>query len=384
MTVSLALETIPRQIDRRVLGTGSLKILQIVSGLEINGAVVYCKLLTQQLIARGHQVVVLCRPQSWASQQSLGCEIIESDLKRTPGRLRQIAALIRNRNIDIIHTHMSRANAFGSLLKALVRTPVVKTAHSQSFQLHWQVNDFVIANSKSTEKYHRRTNRIPAHKIQTLHCIVDSQAIENVTRKSERTVRGQLRWRNGEFLVGIVGQVIARKGHRFLVESLPQLTREIPNLRVVIVGRFHRREAYVKKLRGFLNENGIHRKTRWIGIRENVPDFISAMDVCVVPSLAEPLGLVAIEAQALGTPVVASRTGGLCEIIEHEKTGLLIPPSNAEAIAESIIRIHDDETLRKKIIHHGKIQYREEFDPAEHVEQVEQLYANLCSTRKAA
>ncbi len=310
--------------------------------------------------------------------------MLESDLKRTPGGLRRIASLIRERKVDIVHTHMSRANVVGTLLKMLVSAPVVKTAHSQSFQLHWQVNDFVIANSRATEKYHIRTNRIPQHKIQTIHCIVDSKGIEQVTPKRERIVRGQLRWRNGEFLVGIIGQVIVRKGHRFLFEALPQLVRQIPNLRLLVLGRFHRREPYVKQLRGYLNENGLHRITRWTGIRENVPDFLSALDVCVVPSLEEPLGLVAIESQAVGTPVVASNTGGLSEIVEHEMTGLLVPPGNSGAIANSILRIRDDETLRRRIVHRGQNQYHEKFGADLHIAQVVGVYEKMRLKKQAA
>lgn len=364
--------------------SGSLNVLQIVSGREINGAVIYCKLLTQQLIARGHQVCVVCRTNSWMAQQQIDCELIESDLNRSPAGLRAIAKLVRDRKIDVIHTHMSRAHAFGTLLKLLVTVPVIKTAHSRSFQLHWQVNDFVIANSMATENYHVRTNRVPRRKIQTIHCFIDAEKIEQVTPRDVRIVRRQLRWDDGEYLVGIVGQVIPRKGQQYLFEALPQLVREIPNLRVVVLGRFHRREAYTKHIRNYLHENGLHRVTKWTGIRENIPDFLSAMDVCVVPSLEEPLGLVAIESQAAGTPVVVSETGGLCEIVEHEVTGMLAPPKDSEAIAHSILRIWSEDQLRRRLIYRGKKQFEEKFSTDALMEQVEGVYQKLIARKQAA
>lgn len=318
------------------------------------------------------------------TQQELGCELIESDLNRTPARLREVAKLIRDKKIDVVHTHMSRAHAFGTLLKLLVTVPVIKTAHSRSFQLHWQVNDFVIANSLATENYHVRTNRIPRRKIQTIHCFVDSAKIEQVTPRDVRVVRRQLRWDNDEYLIGVVGQVIARKGQQYLFEALPRLVQEIPNLRVVVLGRFHRREAYTRQIRNFLHENRLHRITKWTGVRENIPDFLSAMDVCVVPSLEEPLGLVAIESQAVGTPVIASETGGLCEIVEHEVTGMLAAPKDPGSIAESILRIRNDDQLRRKLIYRGKKQFEEKFATDALMAQVEGVYQKMIARKKAA
>jgi glycosyltransferase involved in cell wall biosynthesis len=312
--------------------------------------------------------------------------VVESDLSRTPAGLRSIADLVRENEIDVIHTHMSRAHTFGTLLRLLVSTPLVKTAHSRSFQLHWRVNDFVIANSLATEQYHTRTNRVPQRKIQTVHCFIDSDKVEQVTPKRQRIVRRQLRWNDGEFLIGIVGQVIARKGHQYLFEALPKLLREIPNARMVVIGRYHRRQPYVRKVRKFLNENGLHRITRWTGLRFNIPDFLAAMDVCVVPSLEEPLGLVAIESQACGTPVVASRTGGLCEVVEDGVTGLLVPPKDPNAIADAILRIRADEKLRRKIAYRGKLQYEAKFATDFLASQIEGVYEKIVSRklRKAA
>lgn len=365
------------------MGDGSLNIVQIISGREINGAVIYCKLLIEQLTAQGHRVWLVCRADSWLMRQDLNVTFVESNLNRFPtNQLREIAELIRFNKIDVVHTHMSRAHAFGTLLKLKVSVPIIKTAHSRSFQLHWQVNDFVIANSMATERYHAKTNRIPQRKIQTIHCFIDSKKFQNVTPRNCRIVRRQLRWNNGEFLIGIVGQVIARKGHQHLLEALPELLSNIPNARLVILGRFHRREPYVKRLRQFLVQNQLQGVTRWTGIRENIQDFLAAMDVCVVPSLEEPLGLVAIESQTVGTPVVATRVGGLPEIVEHESTGLLVPPRDASAIAKSIIRIADDEPLRRRLVYRGRKQVNEKFCPQFLLTQIEDVYQRLISRKK--
>ena len=165
-------------------------------------------------------------------------------------------------------------------------------------------------------------------------------------------------------------------------DRLPRLLREIPNARLVVIGRYHRRQPYVRKVRKFLNENGLHRITRWTGLRYNIPDFLAAMDVCVVPSLEEPLGLVAIESQASGTPVVASRTGGLCEVVEDGVTGLLVPPKDPDAIADAILKIHADEKLRRKVVYRGKQQYQAKFATDFLASQVEGVYQKMLSRKK--
>ena len=364
----------------------SLNILQIISGQQINGALTYCKLLTQQLIGRGHRVTIVCRSNSWIKQQSLDVQFVDSNLKRFPiSELRKIAGLVRDKNIDIVHTHMSRAHAFGTLLKLFVPSvPVIKSAHSRSVQLHWRFNDFVIANSAATEQYHIRRNGISPKKIQAVHCFIDTDKFQPASRLAARRVRRQLKWNNGEFLVGVVGEITKRKGQEFLVKAIPSLIKAIPHLRVVMVGRFSEQEPYVKQIRRYLSENGLEYTTQLIGIRDNVEDFLTAMNVSIVPSLEEPLGLAAIESQSVGTPVIVSETGGLTEVVNDEMSGLIVPMGDSDAISQAIIRLSQDVKLQRRLSFHGQEKVAGTFSPEILVPQVESIYENLLSRRRKA
>ena len=364
----------------------SLNILQIISGQQINGALTYCKLLTQQLIGRGHRVTIVCRSNSWIKQQSLDVQFVDSNLKRFPiSELRKIAGLVRDKNIDVVHTHMSRAHAFGTLLKFFVPSvPVIKSAHSRSVQLHWRFNDFVIANSAATEQYHIRRNGISPKKIQAVHCFIDTDKFQPASRLAARRVRRQLKWNNGEFLVGVVGEITKRKGQEFLVKAIPSLIKAIPHLRVVMVGRFSEQEPYVKQIRRYLSENGLEYTTQLIGIRDNVEDFLTAMNVSIVPSLEEPLGLAAIESQSVGTPVIVSETGGLTEVVNDEMSGLIVPMGDPDAISRAIIRLSQDIKLQLRLSFHGQEMVADTFSPEILVPQVESIYENLLSRRRKA
>ena len=364
----------------------SLNILQIISGQQINGALTYCKLLTQQLIGRGHRVTIVCRSNSWIKQQSLDVQFVDSNLKRFPiSELRKIAGLVRDKNIDVVHTHMSRAHAFGTLLKLFVPSvPVIKSAHSRSVQLHWRFNDFVIANSAATEQYHIRRNGISPKKIQAVHCFIDTDKFQPASRLAARRVRRQLKWNNGEFLVGVVGEITKRKGQEFLVKAIPSLIKAIPHLRVVMVGRFSEQDPYVKQIRQYLSENGLEYTTQIIGIRDNVEDFLTAMNVSIVPSLEEPLGLAAIESQSVGTPVIVSETGGLTEVVNDEMSGLIVPMGDSDAISQAIIRLSQDVKLQRRLSFHGQEKVAGTFSPEILVPQVESIYENLLSRRRKA
>lgn len=364
----------------------SLNILQIISGQQINGALTYCKLLTQQLIGRGHRVTIVCRSNSWIKQQSLDVQFVDSNLKRFPiSELRKIAGLVRDKNIDVVHTHMSRAHAFGTLLKFFVPSvPVIKSAHSRSVQLHWRFNDFVIANSAATEQYHIRRNGISPKKIQAVHCFIDTDKFQPASRLAARRVRRQLKWNNGEFLVGVVGEITKRKGQEFLVKAIPSLIKAIPHLRVVMVGRFSEQDPYVKQIRQYLSENGLEYTTQVIGIRDNVEDFLTAMNVSIVPSLEEPLGLAAIESQSVGTPVIVSETGGLTEVVNDEMSGLIVPMGDSDAISQAIIRLSQDVKLQRRLSFHGQEKVAGTFSPEILVPQVVSIYENLLSRRRKA
>jgi glycosyltransferase involved in cell wall biosynthesis len=364
-----------------------LNILQIISGRGVNGALVYCKLLSSHLRVFGHHVSVLTRPGSWLTEQLEQSDIpfLTSEMTRfPPGELQRIAKWINTNQIDIIHTHMSRGHSFGVLLKLMTGVPVVATAHSRSIQLHWKMNDYVIANSHATFEYQHRVNWISRSKLETVHCFSDLEKFKDVSERSVRFVRRQLRLAGNEFVVGVVGDVIARKGQLYLARALAEIIKQVPNVKLIILGRFHRNEPYTRQIRSLLIHDGLFRRTKWLGVRPNVEDFMSLFDVCVVPSIEEPLGLVAIESMAVGTPVVATNVGGLPEIVRHEENGLLVQPRNPSELAAAIIRLAHDPGLRMRLGENGRPTAFAQFDPPTLTEQVVSVYQRVLARRHAA
>jgi glycosyltransferase involved in cell wall biosynthesis len=139
-----------------------------------------------------------------------------------------------------------------------------------------------------------------------------------------------------EKLILYVGRLVYEKGAHILLESFPKILSKV-NAKLVIVG-----EGYMKdRLRNQAEALGIARKVYITGFLDDdtVRKLYKCADVCVVPSLYEPFGITALEAMAAKTPVVVSNTGGLCEIIEHERTGVKVPPGNPNALADAVVSI---------------------------------------------
>lgn len=364
--------------------TRPLNILQIVSGREINGAVEHCRILSRQLCRHQHRVTIMCRRDSWLAGRvgDSPVQVVQCDMNRWPPQsLRRMAGWVSRQQFDVIHTHMSRAHMYGILLSRLTGLPVVATAHSWHFQPHWHLNHHVIANSRATLNYHRRVNRLNPRRSSVVHCFVDTERFSAVAPYTRTGIRRQWRVAPDQPVVGLVGDVVPHKGQAFLLEALPGLLDRFPNLQVVVVGRFHRNEAYTRQLRRFQLKHGLLRRVRWIGRRDNTQDIMSALDVLAVPSLVESMGMVALEGMAVGTPVVAARTGGLPEMIRSGWNGLLVRPRDARELGEAIGRMLADRELRQQCVDNGRRQVAADFGPDHVTGKIEKIYSDLSESR---
>ncbi|MEM9411157.1 MAG: glycosyltransferase family 4 protein [Planctomycetota bacterium] len=365
-----------------------MNILQIISGRGVNGALVYCKTLAEQLSLKGHDVTVLCRPNSWmATHTGCGVKIIQSSMSRFPlDEFRRVGDLIQDHGIELLHSHMTRGQNFGIGLKWMTGLPLVATAHNRHFELHWNFNDYVIANSQATYDFHRRVNWIPACRMEKVYCCSDHQRLVQPSQVAIDSVRRKLSLKPNDFLIALVGEISIRKGQLDLVRALPQIIEKVPTAKVVFVGRFGRRQKYVRKIRQLIIDLNLVGRTKWVGRQANVADYLAASQLAVMPSHEEPLGLVAIESLMLGTPVVATRTGGLKEIIRHEENGILIGTANPDQLAQAVVQMARNPDWSRRLALQGQSEVIEKFAPKKLIDQVEEIYFRLVAqnTRVAA
>lgn len=338
----------------------------------------YCKYLTENLAERGHTVTLMLRKNSCLLDQPIeGVQTVVSEMNRSPFEIARMVRWVRDNNIDVIHTHMTRAHGFGVLLKALTGVPVVATAHSCSFQLHWPWNNFVIANSNATRDFHRKVNRVRDDRIETVYCYSDLERFFSPPQSFADGLRRNYHVSSDHFLAVVAGQVTERKGQHTLFEALPRIVEAVPGFRLWVLGNANRKKRFVRNLRNHQLNHKLFGRIRWLGLRPNVEHYFLAADLSLVPSLEEPLGLVALESLATGTPVVASRTGGLPEIVQDRVSGRLVTPGDPDELAEVIIDMASDRKRCRTYGEAGQSFVKQQFDPQRLTDRVEEILATV-------
>jgi glycosyltransferase involved in cell wall biosynthesis len=364
-----------------------MNIMEIISGRSVNGAVIHCLMLSEELVRRGHRVLLVCKPDAWLGREvgrrGLPVEVIASDLHRwPPGELRRVARIVRQEGVDLLHTHMSRAHFFGVLLRWLAGVPSVATAHSNHFQLHWMLNDSVIAGSEATLRYQRRWNFVPPGRSETIHLFLDRGRLAAAPPDARRA-RQRLGLADDVPLAGLVGNVTLRKGIHVAVAAMPRILASVPQARLAVVG--HLRYAdYVRQVQATAERLGVASRIFWLGYRDDVQELLPALDVYIQPSLVEPLGLGILEAMAAELPVVASRVGGIPEIVVPGQTGILVPPADSEALADGVIGLLGNAVQRGAMGRAGRQRVLEEFSPNSQMARIESVFARVARPRQAA
>jgi glycosyltransferase involved in cell wall biosynthesis len=184
-----------------------------------------------------------------------------------------------------------------------------------------------------------------------------------------------------DFKVGLVGQAIPRKGHDLLLDAVPGILARVPRARFFFIGSdpFDPRSAYVQAIREKIEHLGRHQgRVVWVDYTLEIDAIYRRLDLLVIPSRSEAFGRVALEAMAQGCPVAAARTGGLAEMIQDRRNGLLFPADDAAALARCVIELAGDAGLRATLSQAGHAtaqSHRQSFPHA--IDRVRACYERL-------
>lgn len=301
----------------------------------------------------------------------------------------KLARYFRTNAPDIIHTHKYKDNILGAIAARfaghaqVVRTihgliePFVGLAYLRMILYEWvdwttnicMVNKVIAVSSDILTSMRRR---YPATK---LACIQNGIDLRNVLVKKDKwEVRRLLGLsQEGGVLIGTVGRLTSVKGHVVLVQAAAILLNEGHEVKLLIVGdgplRKHLNELVVRM--------GIEKHVIFAGHRDHVYDLIHAMDIFVLPSLHEGIPMVLLEALALERPVIASRVGGIPEVIEDKESGLLVTPGSVQELAQSLSTLVHDTSFAVALGKGGRRRVEKHFDARMKSEAVVQLYRSL-------
>ncbi len=204
--------------------------------------------------------------------------------------------------------------------------------------------------------------RMPDEKIRVVPLGTDLHQFDpsHFDKKQARASFGLPR---GGFLVGVLGRLDAQKGQDVLLRAVPQVVKDHPNVHFVIAGDETLGEpGFRSYLTGLCIALKIENRVTFLPFTNDVARLLAALDVFILPSFSETFGLVVVEAMAMGRPIIATNAGGLPEIITNGKTGLLIEPRNANAVAHAIHRILSDGALRLSLAESARAEALRRYD----------------------
>lgn len=255
--------------------------------------------------------------------------------------VKDIYGLIRQRDIAVVRTHQYHANLYGRLAARRAGVPCiiasVHNVYTRDKKIHRRIinrylarfTDRVVAVSEAVKKDITKYDGLTDDKIEVICNGVDIERFSNLDRDSVRT---KLDIEREVPVIGTVGRLTFQKGQKYLLEAVSKLTNKFPGLVLLIVGDGPARD----ELEHYSETLGIGRNTKFLDVRRDIPELLSVMDIFVLPSLWEGLVNALIEAMAAGKPVIASDIPQIREIINSEDVGLLVPPKNSDAIAQSV------------------------------------------------
>jgi len=264
--------------------------------------------------------------------------------------------------VDVIHAHDWLVAKAAIELKNLYERSLVSTIHSTEAGrrggIHgdyqrtinevekWLVNESstVICCSNYMLDQISQTLQVPTEKMRVIRNGVDVYRFNlNINHEAAR----QRFAKHGEKIVLCVGRLVHEKGIHVLIGGAPKIISVLPNIRFIIVGEGGMKEQLLKEAWDF----GISKKVLFTGFIDDqtLRLLYSCADVCVVPSLYEPFGITALEAMAAQVPVVVSDTGGLSEIVEHDKTGVKVYADNSDSVAWGVIKVLTDEAYASRL-----------------------------------
>ena len=197
--------------------------------------------------------------------------------------------------------------------------------------------------------------------------------------------RDDLNLSNAETLIGIVGQITPRKGQLELLRAFAQVLVDVPSAMLLVVGAplFNGDGEYLELLKRTARELGIEHRVRMPGARSDIASIMQALDLLVINSTAEPFGLVALEAMACGTPVLATATGGLPEIIEHGNDGWLVPLRDEKSLVVAMVNLALQPALRRRLAEHGKKRVASRFSADRYLTELQSFYRSCLKSPAA-
>ncbi len=291
--------------------------------------------------------------------------------------IRQLQDVIREIHPALIHVndiwwvpHSLRANSgLGVPILAHVRQEIEpRKVHRYGLDRA----DVVLPMSRHIQQS-LEAGGVPGRRLLTLYSALD---MTRVPQREDGRRRGRRFGIPDDVpLIGTVANLFPRKGYEVILKALPKILVSFPTMQYVIIGQGG--SGYERSLRSLVGNLGLEKTVHFVGFQKEVYSCLAAMDIYVHPALMEGFGIAMLEAMAMEKPIVASRVGGIPEVVEDGVTGLLVPPGDPEALASAVLRLVRDPNSRQFMGRAGKQRLQAHFTVEQIMKKLQFLYTRV-------
>lgn len=359
-----------------------MKVLHLCESSDTGGAESILISIVENLDKNRFTSMVCLLSDGWLKTQ-LDARHIETVVIPQPHSLDllwlfRLHRLLKERQIDLIHSHEFATNVYASFLSLVVGVPVIATTHGKNYYSDkWRrrvAYQFVarkstmVAVSADLKRFLSEQVGISPENIRIIHNGINLHRY--VVRGVSCHIRDELGIGTEQPVIGTVGNLFAVKGQIYLLKACKIVAGVFPNFVLLVAG--------AGEQLGFLEKEattlGIAENVRFLGFRDDVPSILETVDVFVLPSLSEGLPLAMLEALALQKPVVATNVGGIPEVIEEGAIGYLVPPKNSEALADKILHLLRHPEVATNMGKAGRRRIEESFSVEKMINEYQALY----------
>jgi glycosyltransferase involved in cell wall biosynthesis len=372
---------------------GTLNILQYIETSGPGGAETVLVNIARSMDRSRFNPQVVLHKSRWLHQQLLAADIPTCII---PGQgswdlsfLRKLIRACRELEIDVIHAHLFGASLYACLAGVILRVPVIATFHNELYlpgraERFLPLKNFLIRRLAAKivlvadfmKIDYIKKGHYPLSKMVTIYNGINFPG--RLPSVEAAALRKELGLEATDLIVGHVANFRTPKGHRYLVEAAADVCRRIPQAKFLLIGEFG--DGSIKsEVETLMAKYHIEDKIKLLGFRSDVHKLLDTMDVFILPSVSEGHPLSVVEAMAAAKPVVATRVGGLEEIIEDGRTGYLVAPKDPISLAERMVTLLKDQNHRREM---GQAAFKEatgRFSLEAMMKSYEELYREVVS-----
>lgn len=324
-----------------------MNVLFLTTHLNAGGITSYLLTLTKGFIARGHKVHIASSGGNMENEfVLLGARIVTLNMKAKSElapkiyfSLLPLKKYIQENRIDVVHAHTRITQVMAKFLKSLTGVPFVTTCHGffkpRFFRRIFPCwGDVAIAISSAVQVHLEKDFHVKSSQIALVESGIDLNKFAIMDEK-KRAQKCQGLGIHDEPVIGIIARLSDVKGQDILVKAFGIVIKQFPQAKLLLVGE-GKLELLLKTL---VQQLDLKDSVIFRPVINETKEYLDCLDIFVMPSRNEGLGISIMEAQACGLPVVASRVGGIPSLIEDGKTGLLVEPENVEDLALKLIEL---------------------------------------------